>query len=125
MKRRPSPGMLCNVTRDPRFETSTAGSIPGRAGQMGKEKDIETAPVQMGRRHHERTIIMDAITPPTDFDAMCREIEEVRDAVCREIEEVRDAMRAAIEEARAKPEIVNIFIRATDISDQATASEAL
>jgi hypothetical protein len=47
------------------------------------------------------------------------------DALCRQIEEVRAAMRNAIEEARPKPEIVEIFIRATDVSDRAAGAEAL
>jgi hypothetical protein len=42
-----------------------------------------------------------------------------------ELEEARDAMRVAIEEARAKPEIVQIFIRANQISADANVSEAL
>src|SRR5262245_58092645 len=42
----------------------------------------------------------------------------------RELEEARDAMRRAIEEARAKPEIVQIFIRANQISADATVLEA-
>jgi hypothetical protein len=52
---------------------------------------------------------MDAATPLPDFDAMRRELEEAR-----------DAMRRAIEEVRAKPEIVQIFIRANQISVDAT-----
>jgi hypothetical protein len=55
---------------------------------------------------------MDAATPLPDFGARRREIEEAR-----------DAMRRAIEEARAKPEIVQIFIRANQISAEAAGAE--
>jgi ParB-like nuclease domain len=58
--------------------------------------------------------MMDAATPRRDPDTMRRELEEVR-----------DAMRVAIEEARAKPEIVQIFIRANQISGNASVLEAL
>jgi hypothetical protein len=54
--------------------------------------------------------MMDAATPLPDFDTMHRELEEAR-----------GAMQGAIEEARAKPEILQIFIRANQISADATA----
>jgi len=46
------------------------------------------------------------------------------DAMGRAVEETRDAMRRAIDEARPKAEIVSVFIRASDISAEATGSEA-
>ena len=52
---------------------------------------------------------MDATTPRPDLDTMRRELEEARGAMGR-----------AIEEARAKPEILHIFIRANQISADAT-----
>jgi hypothetical protein len=55
---------------------------------------------------------MDAATSLPDFGAMRRELEEARGAMC-----------AAIEEARAKSEIVPIFIRANHISAEAAGAE--
>ena len=52
---------------------------------------------------------MDAATPLPDFGAMRRELEEVREEMIR-----------AIAEARAKPEILHTFIRANQISADAT-----
>jgi ParB/Sulfiredoxin domain len=51
---------------------------------------------------------MDAAAPLPDFDAMRRELEEAR-----------SAMQRVIEEARAKPEILKIFLRANQISADA------
>ena len=53
--------------------------------------------------------MMDAATPRPDLDTMRRELEEARGAMGR-----------AIEEARAKSEIVEIFLRANQISVDAT-----